>query len=100
MTSVVALIRRRSTLVAGASNASIYAVPQRVGLRRARPTNATLPALSITGTPPSGAPIGSPYTFTPTASGDIPPYTFSYTGPLPPGLSFDPDTGTISGEPL
>ena len=38
--------------------------------------------------------------FTPlTASGGATPYTFSYTGTLPAGLSFDTSTGAVSGTP-
>jgi Putative Ig domain len=34
------------------------------------------------------------------ASGGTPPYTFSTTGELPPGLSFDAQRGELSGKPL
>jgi len=34
------------------------------------------------------------------ASGGKPPYTFSTTGGLPPGLSFDSQRGELSGKPL
>jgi hypothetical protein len=38
--------------------------------------------------------------FTPlTASGGATPYTFSYTGTLPSGLSFDTSTGAVTGTP-
>jgi hypothetical protein len=38
--------------------------------------------------------------FTPlTASGGVTPYTFSYTGTLPSGLSFDTSTGAVTGTP-
>jgi Putative Ig domain len=33
-------------------------------------------------------------------SGGTPPYTFSITGELPPGLSFDSQRGVLSGRPL
>ncbi|HYO69315.1 MAG TPA: Ig domain-containing protein, partial [Archangium sp.] len=33
-------------------------------------------------------------------SGGTPPYTFSTTGELPPGLSFDTERGELSGKPL
>ena len=35
-----------------------------------------------------------------TASGDVWPYIFSYTGTLPTGLSFDARTGAVSGIPV
>ena len=50
----------------------------------------------ISGTPPATALTGAPYLFTPTASDAL---TFSLSGTLPPGLSFDPATGTLSGTP-
>lgn len=56
--------------------------------------------LVISGTPPASAIAGAFYSFTPSVSGDFPPYTFSLTGDLPPGLTFDTDTGTISGTAL
>ena len=43
--------------------------------------------------------VGIPYSHTFTASG-AEPLTWSHTlGNLPPGLDFDPDTGTLSGNP-
>jgi len=59
------------------------------------------PPLSITcGLFPSGQ-MGLPYSHTCVASGGTPPYTFSITaGSLPPGLTLNPSTGTISGIPL
>jgi Bacterial Ig-like domain (group 3)/Putative Ig domain len=54
-------------------------------------------APTITSGPfPSGV-VGAPYAFTVTASGDS-PLTFSISG-LPPGLSFDPASGKVSGAP-
>lgn len=47
---------------------------------------------------PSGT-VGVSYTVTLHAAGGTQPYTWSYSGNLPPGLSLDPTTGTISGTP-
>lgn len=48
---------------------------------------------------PSGT-INVPYSFTLTASGGVPPYTYALTaGTLPTGLTLDPATGIISGTP-
>lgn len=58
------------------------------------------PALAISGTPPALAPAGAGYSFTPSATGGTPPYEYSLTGALPPGLSFNPATGAITGTPL
>ena len=44
--------------------------------------------------------LGSPYTYTPTASGSTGAVTWSLpNSSLPPGLSLDPSTGQISGVP-
>lgn len=50
----------------------------------------------ISGTPPGGT-VGSPYSFTVTATGTA-PIAFSATG-LPAGLSIDPASGVITGTP-
>ena len=48
---------------------------------------------------PNGV-VGVFYSYTLTASGGIPPYTFALvSGTLPAGLSLDPVTGIVSGTP-
>lgn len=54
--------------------------------------------LALSGDAPSCA-VGVPYTYSYTASGGEPPYTFALTGSLPAGLSLSTD-GVISGTPL
>lgn len=54
--------------------------------------------LAVAGTAPAGR-VGSAYTYTFVGSGGISPYTWSYTGTLPLGLSLDPSTGVLSGTP-
>jgi type VI secretion system secreted protein VgrG len=49
------------------------------------------------GTPPT-ATAGTPYSYTVTATGSPAP-TYTVTGSLPAGLTFDGSTGTISGTP-
>lgn len=56
-----------------------------------------LPVVSATPAPPSGV-ENQPYTFTFTASG-YPPLTWSESGALPNGLTFDTSTGVLSGTP-
>ncbi len=61
--------------------------------------------LQVTGgvaiSPPTlpAAELGSPYDRIIIASGGTPPYTFSFSGTLPPGLSLNTATGEISGTP-
>jgi hypothetical protein len=52
----------------------------------------TLTAIATTGT------VGTPYNQTIIASGGTSPYTFSFTGTLPPGLSLN-SSGVVSGTP-
>jgi len=54
--------------------------------------------LVLSGTPGAGS-IGTAYSFTFTAIGGATPYTFALGGSLPPGLSLNTSTGTISGTP-
>ncbi|MGY3581513.1 hypothetical protein ACVIGB_000416 [Bradyrhizobium sp. USDA 4341] len=61
--------------------------------------------LTISGTPTTGAVVGSTYNWTPAISGGTAPYTVSYTTSSGPtltsmGLSFSATTGTISGNPM
>jgi hypothetical protein len=46
----------------------------------------------------TGIPIGQEFAFVPGAEGPSLPFVFSAT-PLPPGISFDPTTGLLSGTP-
>ncbi len=56
-------------------------------------------APAITSAAPSGGLVGAGYSFTPAASGTT-PITWSIpSGSLPPGLSLNATTGTISGSP-
>lgn len=55
--------------------------------------------LTLTGTP-QPATVGFEYSFTPTRTGGHPPFLFELEGTLPVGLSFDHETGGISGTPV
>lgn len=66
------------------------------------PVSSKLPAISATANTTaqnliSGTAMAN---FTPlTASGGTPPYTYSYTGTLPAGLSYNTSTGVVTGTP-
>ncbi len=73
------------------------ATPQHIASRQfsitvAPPVAITTPAL------PNAAP-GAQYTQVVTATGGMPPYTWTSTGTLPPGLTLSSTTGVISGIP-
>jgi lysophospholipase L1-like esterase len=71
-----------------------------LGLATRNTTNITpgpLP-LALTGTMTDAA-IGVAYSFAPVAKKGRPPYSYSMTGTLPAGLSFNASTGAISGTP-
>ena len=56
--------------------------------------------LTISGTPPTSATVGTAYSFTPTTSGGTGAKTFSLAaGSLPAGLSLNSSTGAITGTP-
>ena len=58
------------------------------------------PQLYISGTLPPKLPLGVPFQWSPSAQGGTPPYHWGpATGMLPPGLSFDPNTGDLTGTP-
>jgi len=60
--------------------------------------NVAAPLQIVTTTPPNGY-KNAPYSELVKISGGLPPYSYSYTGQLPNGLTLDPATGIISGLP-
>ena len=61
------------------------------------PTPLPCPGVIVSGAPPNGV-ATIPYSTMFSASGGTPPYSFSSTGSLPPGLTLAAD-GTLSGTP-
>jgi hypothetical protein len=59
-------------------------------------TSGPSPLPTISGIPVATATLGAAYSFTPSATGAT---SFSITGVIPAGLSFDTSTGTLSGTP-
>ncbi|WP_268898683.1 RCC1 domain-containing protein [Geomonas anaerohicana] len=54
------------------------------------------PAPTISGTPAGGATVGGDYSFTPVATNAT---GFTISGSVPPGVTFDAASGTLSGSP-
>ena len=62
--------------------------------------SASVPQLTLSATSPANPTLGLAYSAQFSASGGVAPYSFSLSqGSLPPGLSIDPATGTVSGIP-
>ena len=58
------------------------------------------PSLYVANSLPPTIPLNKPFSGTAVANGGTPPYVFSTSGTLPPGLNaIDPSTGQISGTP-
>jgi len=55
--------------------------------------------LSITACPSGSAFVGQAYASGASAAGGVPPYTWSASGSLPPGLALDRSAGTLAGTP-
>lgn len=84
--------------VAGTFSAIIITAVNDNGSAALPPFSINVVALppSISGTPPASATAGIAYSFIPTA---INAASFSISGAIPTGLSFDPASGALSGTP-
>lgn len=71
--------------------------PQHVASRQFSITVVAPVAITTPALPPAAP--GAQYTQVITATGGVPPYTFTSTGTLPPGLTLSSTTGVISGIP-
>jgi hypothetical protein len=56
-------------------------------------------ALVVTACPAGSGVVGQAYTGTAAAAGGSPPYSWSASGALPPGLALDRTSGTLAGTP-
>lgn len=74
------------------------ASPAKTGTATIALTVNPINGLSLTGGLPN-ATLGVAYTQTLTATGGLPPYTYTLTGSLPAGLSLNSTTGVVSGTP-
>jgi alpha-tubulin suppressor-like RCC1 family protein len=95
---------------ANAGTATANANPQPVGLPggttvdsiakggQAQHALVTIADLAVGGAALPAGTVGAPYSGSPQISGGTPPYRWSASG-LPPGLSIDPVTGSLSGVP-
>jgi hypothetical protein len=71
------------------------------GATTSAPTTGTISsAVALTATPSANTEVGVTYSQANTASGGIPPYTYSVSGgAVPAGTTLSPTTGTVSGTP-
>ncbi len=75
------------------------ALPYAVTANESITITAAVPALSVSGAPPSGT-VGAAYTAALSATGGVAPYTWTVlSGSLPAGLTLNPATGVIAGTP-
>ena len=84
--------------VTGTGIADTYRWTFATGSTTASSINLLVAPAFTSGTPPLTGSIGTPYSFTFTASG-YPAPTFAATGNLPPGLTFSSTTGALTGTP-
>jgi hypothetical protein len=69
------------------------------GVNPGPPTTGGTPAALAVTCPLNAAQVGLAYNSLLVATGGTPPYTYSITGSLPPGLGLDASTGAVTGTP-
>ena len=91
---------RGTPTAAGTFTFSVRVTDGRGGTGDKALTIVVAPAISISACPAANGQTGINYSSNLTSSGGTPPYTWSASGQVPPGLALNSSTGVLSGTPV